>query len=75
MIDQDFIIIRIYSRYYNWLLFVLAVGAAVIPWWLFGEEWIPTFYTCVCAPLTINHNITCLVNSVAHLNGCQPYDM
>lgn len=66
----------VYQRKYYWYLapFIAFLLPAIVPWYFWSESWVVSWYLCSIFRLCLILNVTCLVNSAAHIWGTRPYD-
>ncbi|XP_021351146.1 acyl-CoA desaturase-like [Mizuhopecten yessoensis] len=63
-------------RYYTALCTMFGfVMPALVPWGLWGEDFLAAFFTAGILRCVIGHHTTFLVNSAAHAWGNKPYDI
>ncbi|XP_044737353.1 acyl-CoA Delta-9 desaturase-like [Chrysoperla carnea] len=68
-------LLKFQIRYYFPLLFSLCfLLPTIIPWYFWNETLQNAWFICVCFRYIFTFQVTCLVNSWAHIWGTQPYD-
>ncbi|CAG2108964.1 unnamed protein product, partial [Medioppia subpectinata] len=63
-----------HKYYYLLVLLIWGLGPAYVPYWLWSESLWCSWFVAVMLRYCISLNLSCLVNSAAHMYGMKPYD-